>query len=86
MEEPVDFTELSFLAQRIFVIVEQELYRNSTTELHISKHTIAYLGVMSIPNVKIGLRELKQKGYIISKNSNSSIIRVGEEYAYKEER
>ena len=33
---------------------------------------------MSIPNVKIGLRELKKKGFIVRKNHNSPKVKIGE--------
>lgn len=51
--------------------------------MKITKEDLAYETAMSIPGVKVALRELKNKGYIESKNNNSPILRVGELYEFK---
>lgn len=86
MEEYTDFSELTVVAQRIFVLIERELYSHNVKEIHLTKLYIAWRLGMSIPNVKLGLRLLKEKKYIIPKNKNSSVVRVNEIYAYKEKR
>lgn len=79
----VDFSELSLNAQRIFVFIERKMVRENTTEVKASKAEIASNLIMSIPTVKIALRELKNTGYILPKNNNSPIVMVGEQYAFK---
>ena len=78
----VDFSALSVIAQRIFVYIEKQLMRFNKSELHISKKRIAYDLDSSLPNIKIGLRELKKTRYIIPKNKNSSIVSVGRQYGF----
>ena len=79
----VDFSELSVTAQRIFVYVEKELFSNNTKEVHVSKAEMAWALAISIPNVKVALRELKNSKYLIPKNRNSPILSVNVIYAYR---
>jgi predicted transcriptional regulator len=79
----IKYSSLSVNAQRVFAHIELILMRYNTKELKITKEDLSYECVMSIAGVKVSLRELKEKGYIVSKNSNSSIVHVGELYEYK---
>jgi hypothetical protein len=71
---------LSPVAQRVFVVIEQILDRYLVDEMTLAKWDLEWECIMSRTNVKNGLRELKKTGWIESKNENSSIIRVGEPY------
>jgi predicted transcriptional regulator len=78
----VDFSELSLKAQRIFVCIEKILFSRLATEYKVTKEELAFRLQMSVENVKLGLRELKKAEYIIPKNPNSSILRIGDKYKY----
>lgn len=80
----INYSKLSINAQIVFKNIENILNRHLTKELKITKEDISYECNMSIPGVKVALRELKNKGYIVSKNNNSPIIRIGDKYEYKE--
>lgn len=82
-DEYYSYSDLSLNAQIIFVNIEHILWRNMTNELKITKEDLAWECNMSIPGIKVALRELKKSGYIESKNNNSPIIKVGEWYKYK---
>ena len=84
IDQYVKHNSLSINAQRVFAIIELILLRYNTKEFKITKEDIAYETTMSIPGVKVALRELKEKGYIKTKNNNSPIMRVGELYESKE--
>jgi len=81
-----DFTQLAFNSQRVFVGIERILLRHLTKELKITKEDIAWECEMSITGVKVALRELKETGYVIAKNPNSPVLRIGEEYEYKSDK
>jgi DNA-binding GntR family transcriptional regulator len=78
-----NFSDLSINAQIVFATIELILDRYLVKEMHITKEDLALETAMSIPSIKVSLRELKNEGYVISKNSNSPIIRIGELYEYK---
>ena len=79
----VDFSELSVNAQRIFVFIERQMFINNVKEIKITKTEIAGNLVLSVANVKLGLRELKDKDYIIPKNDNSPIVKIGAQYEFR---
>ena len=79
----VKYSSLHRNSQRLFAIIELILMRYNVKEMWITKEVLAWESVMSIPSVKVALRELKNKGYIEAKNKNSPILRVGDRYSYK---
>lgn len=80
----IDFLKLSFNAKLLFIRIEEILFRYQKEEMHITKEDLAWECNWSTPKVKTFLRELKQAGYIESKNPNSPIIRIGKKYKYRE--
>lgn len=76
----IDYAKLSGIAQRIFCAIEKEILIEQQEEVYITKEDLAWELQTSIPNIKLGLRELKKTGYIIPRNKNSSWLRIGKEY------
>lgn len=81
----VDFSELSGNAQRAFCIIEKCVLSELQEEIYITKEILAWDLQLSIPSVKLALRELKEAGYIIPRNENSSWVRIGEDYGIRRE-
>lgn len=79
-----NFENLSANAQRVFVNIERILWRYRAKEMKITKEDLAWECVMSIPGIKVALRELKDKGFIKSKNNNSPILSINEEHEWKD--
>lgn len=75
-----NYSDLSGIAQRAFCIIEKRILSELNEESYITKEDLAWELQASIPNVKLGLRELKKTGYVISRDVNSSWLRIGEEY------
>ena len=71
----VDFTELSLNAQILYTNIEREMWIHNSKELYLTKEYLGWICVMSVPGIKVALRELKQKGYIIARNKNSCYLR-----------
>ena len=78
----IDYTELAPASQRVFMEIEAILGRYSKEEMNITKEDLAYHCMMSKTTVRNALGELKKTGYIVNKNNNSPIMRIGEEYKY----
>lgn len=75
-----DYRLLSLNAQKVFSVIEEIMGRYLVDEMWITKEDIALELGISIPGVKVALRELKKFKYIESKNENSPIIRIGDIY------
>ena len=77
-----DWTELKAHSQRVFVEIETILDRYNCLEMSIVKEDLAYDCMMSKASIRTALAELKSTGYIITKNENSPIMRIGDPYKY----
>lgn len=79
----VKFSTLHRNSQRVFAVIELILMRYNVEEMWITKEDLAWEVGMSVPSVKVALRELKKTGYIEAKNKNSPVLRIGDLYKYK---
>ena len=82
----INYSSLSINAQRIFVHIERRMWVEEKEEIYITKEDLAWECTVSVPGVKVALRELKNAGYIVPRNKNSCWLKIGEEYAYREDR
>ncbi len=82
-DDYVDYTELSKDAQIMFVYIERRIHGGMKEYFRVPKLEMQFWLSMSRTVVKNALRELKSKGYIVSKNPNSNLLKVGEQYKYK---
>lgn len=82
-KEFVDFVDLSPLAREIFTLVDKMMWMYNSEELDITKEDIAYLLQKSAPSIKIGLRELKNVGYLETEHVNDTKLKIGKPYGFK---
>ncbi len=74
------YSSLSGIAQRAFCVIENKTISEMKEEVYITKEDLAWELQMSIPNVKLAVRELKRNKFISPRNINSSWVRIAEEH------
>lgn len=77
------YRELSVNAQRMFVTIERILWFTGKDSYKITKEDLAINMSVSIPTVKVALRELKKKGFVVADPEEETILSIGPTHKYK---